>query len=466
MATYEEWLAAETTKAVNSDSRTPWEQVGQDPRTYYNQTVGTSTQTPTEEDGETNSTSVPVRAENLAIQSPEQQASTLAQVAQNVTDPQVPEAGVQTYTGLQDTPDQFMTGEGQTVAPTTTVDTTQAQPAPTVQDPEQVEAATYQPALITSQMSSGDAAANAVGQMVDEDGNLTDVGAGGAGVTAPSMFVEAATADLPAKALMSTQLNQLLEGLEGGSIPAWARPAVEAVEGALAARGMSKSTVGRDALFNAIIQSALPIAQANAQAELTRAEHNLTNEQQARLANQQVRMTTMLSDQAATNASRQFNASSQNQVDMFMSNLQTNVEQFNTAQLNAMEQFNAGEANAMEKFAEQVQFQRESFNATMYNAIEQSNVQWRRQMNQIDTAGLNAVNQANAINAFNLSNQALTLMWQDLRDSASWAFQAAENDQERNTRMAMAALTNESNADRLETDTWAALGSWVANIID
>jgi hypothetical protein len=34
----------------------------------------------------------------------------------------------------------------------------------------------------------------------------------------------------------------------------------------LAQRGMSASTVGRDALFNAIIQSAMPIAQSNAQA--------------------------------------------------------------------------------------------------------------------------------------------------------------------------------------------------------
>ena len=34
----------------------------------------------------------------------------------------------------------------------------------------------------------------------------------------------------------------------------------------LAQRGLSASTVGRDNLFNAIIQSAVPLAQANAQA--------------------------------------------------------------------------------------------------------------------------------------------------------------------------------------------------------
>ena len=64
-------------------------------------------------------------------------------------------------------------------------------------------------------------------------------------------------------------------------IPTWARGAVENVEKNLAARGLSKSSIGRDALVNAIIQNALPIAQSNATALQQRASQNLTNEQQA-----------------------------------------------------------------------------------------------------------------------------------------------------------------------------------------
>jgi len=71
---------------------------------------------------------------------------------------------------------------------------------------------------------------------------------------------------LPEEALVSNQLDTLLKGIEEGEIPAWARPAVSAVENMLAARGLSASSVGRDALFNAIIQSAVPLAQSNAQA--------------------------------------------------------------------------------------------------------------------------------------------------------------------------------------------------------
>ena len=71
---------------------------------------------------------------------------------------------------------------------------------------------------------------------------------------------------LPEEALVSTQLNTLLAGIENGQIPTWASPAVSAVEQMLAVRGLSASSVGRDNLFNAIIQSAVPLAQQNAQA--------------------------------------------------------------------------------------------------------------------------------------------------------------------------------------------------------
>ena len=58
---------------------------------------------------------------------------------------------------------------------------------------------------------------------------------------------------------------------------------VENVEKNLAQRGLSKSTIGRDALVNAIIQSALPIAQSNATALQQRAAQQLNNQQQAQV---------------------------------------------------------------------------------------------------------------------------------------------------------------------------------------
>ena len=75
--------------------------------------------------------------------------------------------------------------------------------------------------------------------------------------------------------------------MENGEIPVWARPAVASVEAMLARRGLSASSVGRDSLFNAIVQSAMPIAQSNAQAIQQSVTQQKTIEAQTAEANAQ-----------------------------------------------------------------------------------------------------------------------------------------------------------------------------------
>ena len=121
--------------------------------------------------------------------------------------------------------------------------------------------------------------------------------------------VNAAIAALPTEALVSSQMESLIGGMEDGKIPMWAKPAVDALNQNMAARGMSISTVGRDSLFNSIIQSALPLAQGNAQALQSRAAQNLSNEQQANLQQatqeQQLRLQNLANRQDSTNQTAQ-----------------------------------------------------------------------------------------------------------------------------------------------------------------
>jgi hypothetical protein len=100
--------------------------------------------------------------------------------------------------------------------------------------------------------------------------------------------------DLPEEALVSNQLDSLLKGIESGEIPTWASPAVSAVEQMLAQRGLSASTVGRDNLFNAIIQSAIPLAQANAQAIQANVAQTRELESREELTNVQLRQQTAM----------------------------------------------------------------------------------------------------------------------------------------------------------------------------
>ena len=369
---------------------------------------------------------------------------------------------------------------------------------------------------------------------------------------------------LPEEALVSTQIEGLLNGIEEGQVPVWAKPAVASVEMMLAKRGMSASTVGRDSLLNAIIQSAIPIAQSNAQAiqssvaqqkdmefreaeantqrrqqtALTNASNvfqmdmaqfnsdqqialsnsrflqtvglteasneqqatiqravllsqtnlaeadaitrltaqnaqaflqmdmsNLSNEQQAKMFTAQSEQQAMLSNQAATNASRQFNATSENQTNQFMANLSTQVSLDNTRQSNAMEQFNVQQTNLqaaqdanraadvaklnaqletqIDQYNAQQEFTKNQWNIQNAQAIEQANTQWRRQANTINTAAQNAINQQNAQNAFGLSSQAQAFLWQELRDEADFAFKRDENELQRKASLTIAALGND-----------------------
>jgi len=382
---------------------------------------------------------------------------------------------------------------------------------------------------------------------------------------------------LPEEALVSNQIDSLLSGIEEGNIPPWAAPAVASVEAMLAQRGMSASTVGRDALLNAIITSALPIAQANAQAiqtsvsqqksieataALKNAEmaqqtalfnaqnvfqmdmaqfsadqqrevnnskflqtaslqnatmeqqgvmqsavlmaqrnlaeadqntklgienakaflamdmQNLNNEQQASILKSQQIQQRLLSNQAAENAALQFNATSQNQVNQFMTSIKAQTDQFNATQNNAMAQFNVNAKNAAEarragrdfeaaridaqlatdidKFNAAQDFAREQFNVQNETAIAQSNVAWRRQANTADTAAINAVNQQNAQNAFGLTASAQNFLWQEVRDEADFIFRRWDNDQQRKASLMIAALGNESGTAK---DT-----SWSTNL--
>jgi hypothetical protein len=390
---------------------------------------------------------------------------------------------------------------------------------------------------------------------------------------------------LPEEALVSTQINGLLEGIENGEIPTWARPAVAQVEQMLARRGMSASTVGRDSLFNAIIQSAMPIAQSNAQAiqqsvsqqktieaqtaeanaqrmqqtALTNAQNvfnmdmaqfsadqqtalsnskfmqtvglteasnrqqatiqnavlmsqanlaeadfyqkaqiqnaqaflqmdltNLSNQQQANVLKAQQEQQRLLSNQAAANAAAQFNAASENQTQQFMTSLATQVEQFNAAQMNTAAQFNVQQQNAREalefqveadlekanaamvnqinQFNEQTAFERDKFNTANAQQIEQANLAWRRQANTINTAAANQVAMQNAQNAFNMTSQAQSFLWQELRDQANYVWQSAENEENRKAQLYAQALANEGGSAKDWKNNISSIGTLIGTI--
>jgi len=99
---------------------------------------------------------------------------------------------------------------------------------------------------------------------------------------------QAATADPSKKATVAGQLEGLLQQFEGGNTPAWAAGSMRAATNAMIARGLGASSIAGQAIVQAAMESALPIAQMDAQVTAQFEQQNLSNRQQrAILAAQQ-----------------------------------------------------------------------------------------------------------------------------------------------------------------------------------
>ena len=113
-----------------------------------------------------------------------------------------------------------------------------------------------------------------------QDGELIS---GVADATKASAFTEqiqAAEATPSDKATVQGQMATLMEDFEGGETPAWAAGALRNAMGAMASRGLGASSLAGQALVQAAMESALPIASQDAQTVAGFEMANLSNRQQ------------------------------------------------------------------------------------------------------------------------------------------------------------------------------------------
>ena len=387
--------------------------------------------------------------------------------------------------------------------------------------------------------------------------------------------IDAATATPSEKATVQGQLVGLMEQFEGTTPPAWAAGAVRLANQQMAARGLSASSMAGQAIVQAAMESALPIAQADAatiatfeqqnlsnrqqramlaaeqratflgqefdqdfqtrvlnaskisdianmnftadqQVQLENARSvqtmnlenlsnrqamvlaeasalanldmgnlnnrqqtavqnaqnflqldmaNLSNEQQTELFKSQQVINSMLTDQAAVNASRQFNAQSENQANQFYDNLNSTINMHNSEQQNAQERFNAGQINAASQFNAEMKNNREQFNAQNQLVVDQSNATWRREIATQDTAAINRSNELNAINTLDISNTAYNNMWGLYGDQMEWAWTSAENQQERLSELAQEQLSLEERKMQIDADSSKSFGNLVSTLL-
>ena len=111
--------------------------------------------------------------------------------------------------------------------------------------------------------------------------------------------VQAAEATPSKKATVAGQLESLMTSFDDGATPAWAAGAMRAAQERMLARGMGASSMSGQAIVQAAMESALPIAQIDASTQATFEQANLSNRQQRamQMAEQRAKFVGMEFDQ-------------------------------------------------------------------------------------------------------------------------------------------------------------------------
>lgn len=437
---------------------------GTTPTGATNQTPTTNTADPTSNTG---TTATPVGTQASAI-----------------TNPQLPEGA--TVTPVQQTvqPNEVMQGtmlQGQ--APTATPQTVQA---PTAQN-----AATYQAALNGTNVPQATAAQGTVSQDSQMQASQIDPNTGqmtavtgqtpgavqaaqidpntGQAVAAQGQLSQQAFAQaaqgiedankvamldayqqevgnmaVDPRATVREQFAQLMD-FEAGDTPAWAQGALRTANAAMAARGLTNSTIAANSMFTSIVQAAMPIAQQDAQvfqtmqlkqmdqkqatvflragqlAELNK--QNLANRQQAAIQNAQAALTIDMANldneqqTAIFNAQAALQAATTNSGYQQQAAIETarNALSMNLANLSAENQ--AAIQNAQSALTVQTQNLNARQQAAQYNA---------NAFLQMDMANLSAEQQTAIINA---QGRLQALMSDTAAQNASLQFNAASENQ-------------------------------------
>ena len=359
-------------------------------------------------------------------------------------------------------------------------------------------------------------------------------------------------------ASVKTELDTLMQDFQGGNTPSWAAGAMRNASAAMAARGLSASSMAGMAIVQASMEAALPIAQIDAsnkqevamlnaeqrasflgmefdqefqakvrnaariseianinftaeqqialenarmaqtvdlanldarqgkvladaatlsqidlsnlnnrqQANVQNAKSflqmdltNLSNEQQMQVLRAQETAQAILSDGAAINASKQFNATSQNQTDQFFAGLGSQVQRFNAEQINAINRFNAGETNAIAQFNTAQTNARDQFNAQNHLVVAQANAAWAQAITTAANAAANQANRDAALVANNLTSTMYNNAIQRERDLLAWAWQSGESERDRITKILEAEIdANGESQSLLETSAGNFVG--------
>jgi len=189
------------------------------------------------------------------------------------------------------TPTPTATMEAATTAQDVNTALNATQAAQTTLDPRAQVLAAQQTTSAVTDLTAAQGNATILNNPVQREIQAGELVSGAADAEKASTFTEqiqAATATPSEKATVQGQLAQLTADFDATNPPAWAAGALRGVQAVMQQRGLGASSMAGQALIQATLEAAYPIAQADAQIQAQFETQNLSNRQQrAMLAAQQ-----------------------------------------------------------------------------------------------------------------------------------------------------------------------------------
>tara|TARA_R100001440_G_scaffold10443_2_gene19029 strand:- start:3449 stop:5410 length:1962 start_codon:yes stop_codon:yes gene_type:complete len=288
-------------------------------------------------------------------------------------------------------------------------------------------------------------------------GELIDTTADAEKAKAFTEQIEAATSTPTDQATVAGQLASLTANFDATNPPAWAAGAIRGVQAVMQQRGLGSSSIAGQALVQAAMESALPIAQADARTIAAFETQNLSNRQQrAMLAaqqranfiglefNQAFQARVQNSARIADIANRNFTAEQQIALENSRAANTLNLSNLNNRQALVM-----AEASALAQL-----------DTANLNARQQASVQNASNFLQLDMANLSNEQQTALFNAQAINQSLLT---DQAAENASRQFNATSQNQ---VNQFMANLSNQiSQFNATQTNAQAQFNAGEANTL-
>jgi hypothetical protein len=235
--------------------------------------------------------------------------------------------------------------------------------------------------------------------------------------------IQAATATPTDQATVQGQLAGLTANFDASNPPAWAAGSLRAVQAQMAQRGLGASSMAGQAMIQGALESALPIAQADAQVQASFESANLSNRQQRAMLAAQQRATFIGQEFDQGFQARVQNAAKIGDIANMNFTAEQNIALENSRAANTMNLNNLSNKQAM-TMAEASALA--NMDMSNLNNRQQSAVQNAQSFLQMDMANLSNTQQANM---FNAQQRIQSLFTDQASENAARQFNATSQNQ-------------------------------------